>query len=95
MTTHRIFGETLTGRDIAVRYPQFFQGVLKNNKTSFAIFIAATLIYLFGWYSVGVSFERLVGGFSKFGWIIGLMLPPHPGSLHLALVFFHGLIETL
>ncbi len=95
MTTHRIFGEALAGRDIAARHPQFFQGVLKNNKTSFAIFTAAALIYFFGWYSVGVSFDRLVGGFSKFGWIIGLMLPPDPGSLHLAWVFFHGLIETL
>ena len=52
-------------------------------------------IYLFGWFSVGVSLDRIVSGFGKFGWIVGLMMPPNPGNLHLALVFFHGLIETL
>ena len=95
MSGQRIFGDTISQKAIAKRHPQFFGSFWSGNKNIVAVFGVALALYVFGWYSVGASFDRLLGGIGKFGWIVGLMLPPDPGSLHLAWVFFHGLIETL
>jgi phosphonate transport system permease protein len=95
MSAQSIFGDTLSQKAIAKRHPQFFGSFWSGNKNTVAFFGIALALYVFGWYSVGASFDRLLGGIGKFGWIVGLMLPPNPGSLHLAWVFFHGLIETL
>lgn len=95
MTGHSLFADALTDRKLAKKYPQFFQNFWSGNKAVLAALVIGAALYFFGWFSVGVSLERIVGGIGKFGWIVSLMLPPNPGSLHLAWVFFHGLIETL
>jgi len=95
MTGHSLFGDAVGDPDFAKKYPQFFQNFWSRHKFALMGLSAGIVLYIFGWYSVGVSFDRIVSGVGKFGWIVGLMLPPDPGSLHLALVFLHGLIETL
>ncbi|MBW8619481.1 MAG: phosphonate ABC transporter, permease protein PhnE [Hyphomicrobiales bacterium] len=95
MSEQRIFGDAFTHRAVVARHPQFFQSIWTGKKKALTVFFLALGLYLFGWYSLGASFGQLWGGMGKFGWIVGLMLPPDPGSLHLAWVFFHGLIETL
>lgn len=95
MSGQQIFGDPLSQKAIATRHPQFFRSFWSGNKNAVALFGIALVLYVFGWYSVGASLERIWSGVGKFGWIVGLMLPPNPGSLHLAWVFIHGLIETL
>ena len=95
MIGHSLFSEALADQNLAKRHPQFFRNYWSGHKSAIILLTVGAAIYLFGWFSVGVSLDRIVSGFGKFGWIVGLMMPPNPGNLHLAWVFFHGLIETL
>ena len=95
MTDHSLFAVALADQNLAKRHPQFFRNYWSGHKSAIIFLTVGAAIYLFGWFSVGVSLDRIVSGFGKFGWIVGLMMPPNPGNLHLAWVFFHGLIETL
>jgi phosphonate transport system permease protein len=95
MTGHSLFSEALADQNLAMRHPQLFRNYWSSHKSAMILLTVGAAIYLFGWFSVGVSLDRIVSGFGKFGWIVGLMMPPNPGNLHLAWVFFHGLIETL
>lgn len=95
MTGQLLFGDVSALKAVASRHPQFFVSMGAGRKAFILAFGFAMVLYGFGWYSIGPSFERFAGGIGKLGWIIGLMLPPYPGSFQLALVFLHALIETL
>jgi phosphonate transport system permease protein len=46
----------------------------------FAFVFAGFALFVFGLWYLDFSFLRTIAGIRQFGWIVGLMLPPNPGT---------------
>ena len=77
------------------RHPQAFRPNVKRRATTIGVSVFLVSLYIFGLSTLGFEPERLADGFKNFVWIVGLMLPPNPGTVNIALVFLKGLVETL
>ncbi len=77
------------------RHPQAFRANVKRRATTIGVGVFLVGLYIFGLSTLGFEPERLADGFKNFVWIVGLMLPPNPGTVNIALVFLKGLVETL
>ena len=77
------------------RYPDVFVPAWRRNRGSIAVFVALVALLLYGMVSVGFANPRLIEGLGKLGWVLGMMLPPDPGSIARAIIYLKALGETL
>ena len=77
------------------RHRQIFRPNLKQRSITIGVVALLVGLYILGLSTLGFEPERLADGFKNFIWIVGLMLPPNPGTINIALVFLKGLVETL
>ena len=62
------------------RHPQAFRPNVKRRATTIGVSVFLVSLYIFGLSTLGFEPERLADGFKNFVWIVGLMLPPNPGT---------------
>lgn len=77
------------------RHPQHFAGFSRSRTMSLAVAGAAFALLLFGMAELGFFGGTLLSGTLRLIEIVGLMLPPDPGSWARARIFFDGLVETV
>jgi len=77
------------------RFPTHFAPNWRKRALVIVVIAGLVGLYGFGLTTLEISLQKMIEGMGKFGWIIGVMLPPHPGSLSNAWVFMHGVVETL
>jgi len=80
---------------LRARYPQHFQAVHQGRIPAFLLALLGVLIFIFGVYSLDMSYGRIVGGLGELGSMVWLMFPPDPGSWQLAGVYAYAMLETL
>lgn len=76
-------------------YPRHFRTNILDRIVPICVIGGMIGLYVFAFWSFGFSIERILTGIGKIGWIVSLMLPPHPGTYELAIVYLKGLVETL
>ena len=77
------------------KHPSVFRSDARR-QTKIAVLVGSLIaLYLFGLYYIGFSPIMMVNGFSKFGIVVGAMMPPDPGSWENALTFMKGVVETI
>ena len=77
------------------RHSKAFQPNVKQRAITISVVALLVGLYILGLSTLGFEPARLADGFKNFMWIVGLMLPPNPSTLDIALVFLKGLVETL
>ncbi len=81
--------------ELRMRHPDKFKPNLRRRFSIIAFLGAMLALYAYGIGTLGFSIDRMADGTGKFFWILGLMLPPNPGTFEIAKVFMKGLVETL
>ena len=80
---------------LRVRHAAVFQPYLRRHGRGLGILLLAVVLWLYGVSALEVSGQRLLKGVGELAHIVGLMLPPDPGSASAVIVFFKALAETL
>jgi phosphonate transport system permease protein len=62
------------------RLAQVYSPSFGRRYGAYIVAAAAFALFLFGLWYLDFSLTRTLKGLAQFGWIIGLMLPPNPGS---------------
>jgi len=77
------------------KHPSVFRSDSRR-QTKIVVLVGSLIaLYVFGLYYIGFSPIMMVNGFSKFGIVVGAMMPPDPGSWENALTFMKGVVETV
>ncbi len=86
----------MSQRDILrQRYSSEFQPFYQGNLRSFSIALIAAALFLYGLYSLDMTYARIAGGTSELGRMVLLMLPPDPGTWTRAGTYVYAMVETL
>ena len=80
---------------LRVRYPQHFQAIHQGRIPAILLALLAVLVFVFGVYSLDMSYARIVGGLGELGSMVLRMIPPDPGSWHRAGLYAYAMLETL
>lgn len=81
--------------EISARHPGVFRPPLRRRATTLLVVGCLVGLFVLGLWRLGFSAERLLAGVMQLGTIVGLMLPPHPGSWARALLYGQALLETV
>jgi phosphonate transport system permease protein len=82
-------------RALRQRYSAHFQPIYRGQGLTFATILIAILVFGYGIFSLDMSYARLVGGLGELGNMALRMLPPEPGSWHMAGTYVYAMLETL
>jgi phosphonate transport system permease protein len=93
MSRRAIFGIDVEA--IAVRHPAAFRANLGGRLKMAAIIAGMAFLFVFGLAQLEFSPARVLKGTGELGTLVGLMLPPDPGSWSRALIYVDALGETL
>lgn len=77
------------------RHPKVFHGSRERRLASAATLTAILGLTALALWRLDFSPAKIVAGLGQLGSFAGLMLPPHPGSWSRAVLFLHGLAETV
>lgn len=77
------------------RHPQHFGGFGRGRIVPIAVAAAALALLLFGMVQLGFFGGTLLSGSVRLVEIVGLMVPPHPGTWERAWIFTGALVETV
>jgi phosphonate transport system permease protein len=80
---------------VRARHAAVFRPYYRQHGRALAVLLLAVALWLYGASAMEVSGTRLLNGIGELGRIVGLMLPPDPGSVAAVLVFAKALAETL
>jgi phosphonate transport system permease protein len=80
---------------LRVRHPAHFAGFGRDRAIALGIAGAAVALLVFGMAWLGFFNERVLYGLGELGKVVGLMLPPDPGSWSNVKLFTSSLIETI
>ncbi|MBV8791848.1 MAG: phosphonate ABC transporter, permease protein PhnE [Pseudolabrys sp.] len=67
-------------RDAEAKLAQVYAPSFVRRHGGYAIAVATFALFVFGLWYLDFSLTRTIKGLGQFGWIIGLMLPPNPGT---------------
>lgn len=81
--------------DVRHRYPEHFRGVDRSRFVGVATGICLFILLLYGMDELGFFDGKLVSGFGRLIEIVGLMLPPNPGSWAHVRIYTIALFETV
>ena len=84
-----------TASAIRARHAAVFRPYYRQHGRTLGGLLVAVALWLYGASAMEVSSPRLLNGLGELGRIVGLMLPPDPGSFAAVLVFAKALAETL
>jgi len=77
------------------RYPGALEGSSRRRIVTVAVLALAVALVAVALWRLEFSLARIVAGFGQLGGFVTLMLPPDPGSWSKAMLFLHGLAETI
>ncbi len=77
------------------RHAAVFQPYYRRHGRGLGLLFLAVVLWLYGISAMEVSGQRLLKGVGELAHIVGLMLPPDPGSFAAVVVFVKALVETL
>ena len=77
------------------RHAAVFQSYYRRHGRGLGLLFLAVVLWLYGISAMEVSGQRLLKGVGELAHIVGLMLPPDPGSFAAVVVFVKALVETL
>ena len=77
------------------RYPEIFSPPLLSRAIVLALLGAALALFLFGFWQLGFSFERMWRGLGRLGDFIPLMFPPNPETWARTEMYLWSLAETM
>ena len=77
------------------QHPELFTPSWLRRGTIIGIVSLLAGVFVFGFWRLGFSFEKIIAGIGQFGTLLWLMLPPDPGSWARFLAFSNALAETV
>lgn len=77
------------------RYSAEFLPFYAGNLRAFAIALLAVALFVYGLYSLDMTYARIIGGLGELGRMVLLMLPPNPGAWTRAGIYVYAMVETL
>ena len=77
------------------RYSAEFLPFYAGNLRAFAIAVLAVALFVYGLYSLDMTYARIIGGLGELGRMVLLMLPPNPGTWTRAGIYVYAMVETL
>ncbi len=77
------------------RYPEIFSPPLLSRAIVLALLGAALALFLFGFWQLGFSFEKMWRGLGRLGDFIPLMFPPNPETWARTEMYLWSLAETM
>lgn len=77
------------------RYSAEFLPFYAGNLRAFAIALLAVALFVYGLYSLDMTYARIIGGLGELGRMVLLMLPPNPGTWTRAGIYVYAMVETL
>lgn len=77
------------------RHPEQFSPSWLRRGTIIGIVSLLAGLFVFGFWRLGFSFEKVIAGIGQLGTLLWLMLPPNPGSWAKFLSFSNALAETV
>jgi len=80
---------------LRARFVPMFMPYYRRHARALLHVILAVVLLGYGVSSLEVTAARLLSGIGQLARIVGLMLPPDPGSLATVLVFLKAMAETL
>jgi phosphonate transport system permease protein len=80
---------------LRARHPKHFGPPSRERRAMQALAIGAALLLLYGMLQLGFFDGALLAGFGKLGDLMGLLLPPNPGSWEHVWLWTSALIETI
>jgi phosphonate transport system permease protein len=66
--------------DAGARLAQVYSASFARRYGGYMVAAGALALFVFGLWYLDFSLTKTIKGLAQFGWIIGLMLPPNPGS---------------
>jgi phosphonate transport system permease protein len=80
---------------IAARHPAAFRADVRRRALTIGSAAAAIGLFVFGLHQLGFSATRMLAGIGELSTMVGLMLPPNPGSWSRVPIYLNALGETL
>lgn len=81
--------------DIEGRYRAALAGSLRTKVTTWFVVLSLVSLFVYGVFSLEVSFWRVLSGFANLGTFVVLMLPPNPETWARTWIFVGALGETV
>jgi phosphonate transport system permease protein len=80
---------------LKARHPELFAPAWLHRATVIGSITFLAGLFVFGFWRLGFSFEKILAGLGKLGTLLLLMVPPDPGSWAKFLTFLNALAETV
>lgn len=80
---------------LKARYPEHFAASWTKRAAVVGVVTVLSGLFLFGFWRLDFSLDRILSGIGKLGTLVLLMLPPNPGSWAKFFTFIHALAETV
>jgi phosphonate transport system permease protein len=80
---------------LKARHPEQFAPAWIHRATVIGTVALLAGVFVFGFWRLGFSFEKILAGIGQLGTLLWLMIPPNPGSWAKFITFLHALAETV
>jgi phosphonate transport system permease protein len=80
---------------LRARHPEHFAPAWAHRAAVIGTIAFLAGLFVFGFWRLGFSFEKVLAGIGQLGTLLWLMIPPNPGSWAKFVTFLHALAETV
>jgi phosphonate transport system permease protein len=80
---------------LRARHPEHFAPAWAHRAAVIGTIALLAGLFVFGFWRLGFSFEKVLAGIGQLGTLLWLMIPPNPGSWAKFVTFLHALAETV
>jgi phosphonate transport system permease protein len=80
---------------LRARHPEHFAPAWAHRAAVIGTIALLAGLFVFGFWRLGFSFEKILAGIGQLGTLLWLMIPPNPGSWAKFVTFLHALAETV
>ena len=81
--------------ELKARHPELFAPAWMHRALVIGSIAFLAGLFVFGFWRLGFSFEKILAGIGQLGTLLWLMIPPNPGSWAKFLTFLNALAETV
>jgi phosphonate transport system permease protein len=81
--------------DLEIRFPEIFRPSILSRAIVVGLLAAALALFLFGFWQLGFSFEKMWRGLGRLGDFVPLMFPPNPETWARTEMYLWSLAETM